>query len=183
MRLAARSALALAVVLVLATCSSPTDPPDPPGDDPSPRPWDGPFPPMSELELTLSDSLQVHGYTWLRATPRAASGAVVPPPSTIVYSSSDETVATISSEGVIFGRDRGSVTITASSGSVQASLTLKVRARVSVTLAGGLALSSYMVAVGDTLPLAATFADMNGVPIDGRPRPGKSPGHPITLTS
>ena len=64
MRLAARSALALAVVLLLATCSSPTEPPTPPGEDPPPLPpGGGPLPPMTALELTLSDSVVVHGLT------------------------------------------------------------------------------------------------------------------------
>lgn len=172
MRLAARSALALAVVLLLATCSSPTEPPTPPGGEPPPPPGGGPLPPMTELELTLSDSVQVHGYVWLRATGRAANGAVVGPPSAIRYSTSDETIATVSSQGVVFGQNRGTVTITASSGSVQASLTFTVRGRVVVTLAQGLALPEYLIAVGDTLPLAARFVDINGDPIEGEAAPG-----------
>jgi hypothetical protein len=108
MRLAARSALALAFVLLLATCSSPTEPPTPPGGDPPPPPpGGGPLPPMTELELTLSDSLLVHGYVWLRATGGAANGAVVSPPHAILYSTSDESIATISSKGVVFGENRG----------------------------------------------------------------------------
>lgn len=166
MRLAARSALALAVVLVLATCSNPTEPP-PGGDPPPPPPGSGPLPPMTQLELTLSDSVMVHGYVWLRATGRAANGAVVSPPHAFLYSTSDETIATISSEGVVFGRNRGTVTITASSGSVQASLTFTVRGRVVVTHARGLALSSYLIGVGDTLPLTASFVDIDGLPIEG----------------
>lgn len=166
MRLAARSALALAAVLVLATCSSPTEPPTPPGGEPPP-PGGGPLPPMTELELTLSDSILVHGYVWLRATGRAADGAVVAPPQAILYSTSDATIATVSSEGVVFGENRGTVTITASSGVVHASLTFTVRARVVVTHARGLASPDYLIAVGDTLPLAATFVDINGDPIEG----------------
>ncbi len=168
MRLAARSALALAVVLLLATCSNPTEPPTPPGDDPPPvPPGGGPLPPMTELELTLSDSVMVHGYVLLRATGRAANGAVVAPPYAILYSTSDAAIATISSQGVVFGENRGTVTITASSGSVQASLTFTVRGRVAVTHAAGLALPQYLIAVGDTLPLVATFVDIDGLPIQG----------------
>ena len=175
MRVAARSALALAAVLFLATCSSPTEPPTPPGGDPPPPPpGGGPLPPMTALELTLSDSLRVSGYVWMRATARAANGAVVAPTHAITYSTSDETIATISSEGVILGRNRGTVAITASSGPVQASLTSTVRARVALTHAQGLALPSYRIAVGDTLPLAATFVDFNGLPIDGEAAPGEA---------
>lgn len=174
MRLAARSALALAVVLLLATCSSPTEPPTPPGTEPPPGGDPPPLPPMTELELALTDSVQVHGYAWLRATARAANGAVVHPTQTILYSTSDQTIATVSSQGVVFGRGRGVVTITASSGSVQSSLRLTVRARVAVTLARGLALPSYRIAVGDTLPLEATFVDINGVPVEGEAAPGEA---------
>jgi hypothetical protein len=122
---------------------------------------------MTQLELTLSDSLLVHGYVWLRVNGRTAGGQVVTPPYAILYSTSDEAIATISSEGVVFGENRGIVTITASSGSVQASVTVTVRGRVGVTLAQGPALADYLIAVGDTLPLAATFVDIDGFPIEG----------------
>lgn len=179
MRLAARSALALAVVLLLATCSSPTEPPIPPGGEPPPPPpGGGPLPPMTGLELTLNDSLQVGGYAWLRVTARADNGAVVAPTHPIVYTISDASIATVSSEGVILGKNRGVVTVTATSGSVHASLALTVRARIGVALARGPALGSYRIAVGDTLPLAATFVDINGVPIDGTAAPGE-----VTWTS
>ena len=182
----ARSAVALAVVLFLATCSSPTDPPTPP-DGESPPPGGEPPPsPMTELVLAFPSTMTVHASVLLLVTGRTADGAVVEPPYPILYTTSDTSIATVSSMGVVFAENRGTVTITASSGSVHGSLTVTVRARVAVVLGEGytvpLALPNYYLAVGDTLSLQAAFVDIDGEPIEGTPAVTWSSSNPPAVS-
>lgn len=147
LRLAARNALAPALVLLLATCSSPTEPP-PLGGTPTPPPGGEPPPsPMTELVLTFPGQLLVRESALLTVTGRTAEGDPVTPPYRILYRSSNDGIARVSSEGVVVGVNRGSVTILASSGNVQGSVTVAVRARLTVTLAQGFGLSDYQIAV------------------------------------
>lgn len=85
---------------------------------------------------------------------------------TITYSSSNSTVATVSTQGVVTGIAPGTATITATSGGGTGTATVTVTpvpvASVSVTP------STTNVGVGATVQLTATPLDANGQPLTGR---------------
>ncbi len=116
---------------------------------------------VSNLVLNGPDTLIVHERLLLKAVAPTASGEVVIPPSSITFSSSNSSVATVSDDGVIAAAGRGTATIAATYGTVAARLTVTVRARVVVIPALGIP-PDVQIYPGDTLRLEAVLADVNG---------------------
>ena len=73
----------------------------------------------------------------LTATPINSTGAVVAN-ATLAWKSSDPTIATVSGGGLVTAVGMGAATITASGGSVEASVTVSVRAGVPVDASGAI---------------------------------------------
>ncbi|HYS59088.1 MAG TPA: alkaline phosphatase family protein [Gemmatimonadales bacterium] len=101
----------------------------------------------------------------LTATPRDASGNPLTGRA-ISWSSSDNTIATVSSSGLVTGVVAGAVTITATSEgqSGTASITVSGVPVASVTVSP----ASASVPAGQTVQLSATLRDANGTILTGR---------------
>lgn len=165
------AATLLATLLAVGSCSDATEP------DLPVEPWP-PSPNTDEiasLRLSSLDRLQVHERQLLEVTAFDASGRQVEMPWLPVFSSSDTLVATVSADGVVRGVGVGSATIRAKLGDATATTGVSAWARMRVeTVPGfnwarwsGRGMSSGLVhlAIGDTLQLAATFIDVDGVPV------------------
>ena len=83
----------------------------------------------------------------------------------VSWSSSDETVATVSSQGLVTAVGNGTATITARSGSVSQNASVTVRQTVaSITIEPAMA---TLMSIGETVQLTATVLDENGQPVSG----------------
>lgn len=142
-------------ILLLATCSSPTDSREPPSD-------------ITDLTIDGPPSLLVHerGYPTLRANQGEQEVSV--PRSLARWSSSDTAIASVTAEGVITALSRGSATIGATYGGASSTFQVHVKARVRVTH-GASSNSLWSIGVGDTLRLSALFVDVDGAPIGPPP--------------
>ena len=165
------AATLLATLVAVGSCSDATEP------DLPVEPWP-PSPNTDEiasLRLSSVGLLQLHEWRLLNVTAFDAGGRQVEMPWLPVFSSSDTTVATVSGEGVVRVVGVGSATIRAKLGDATAESDVSGWARMRVeTVPGfnwarwsGRGMSSGLVhlAVGDTLQLAATFIDVDGVPV------------------
>ena len=123
--------------------------------------------PVASVTVTpATASLVVGGTVQLTATPKDANGNPLTG-RTIVWSSSDNTIATVNGSGLITGAGAGGpVTITATSegqsGTATVNVSLAPVASVTVTP------SSANVAITGTVQLTATPKDANGNPLTGR---------------
>jgi uncharacterized protein YjdB len=126
---------------------------------------------VASLEIEAPPSLLVNESASLAATARNADGVEVPTPQ-LLWTSSDEAIARVD-----FGRDpvvtalrRGTATITVGDGSVEATASLSVRARVVIGLSDfSPGYSPSEIALGDDLRYAAFFVDVDGAAIDETP--------------
>ena len=125
-----------------------------------------PIPVASVVVAPATASVTIGLATTLTATPEDASGNPLTG-RTVTWSTSNASVATVSSSGVVTGVAQGSATITASSGSVNgtASVTVSPVAVASVNVSP----TSASITVGQTAQLSATPKDANGNPIAGQP--------------
>ena len=176
----ARRAAALGSIVLLATCSSPSEPPTTPGGD-------GDDPPSSPqtLVLTLPDNntILLHAFTLATVTVRRADGLeVTPPTDSLIFSTSDAAVFAVTPQGAVVGRNRGTATLTVTYGSLSARLAVTVRARLAVGFGQTPASEPFRLAVGDTLPLTATFVDADGVPVAGVPAATWSSSNPDAVS-
>src|SRR5438876_6640205 len=123
--------------------------------------------PVASVTVTpATASLVVGGTVQLTATPKDANGNPLTG-RTIVWSSSDNTIATVNGSGLITGAGAGGpVTITATSEgqSGTATVTVSLAPVASVTVTP----SSANVAITGTVQLTATPKDANGNPLTGR---------------
>jgi hypothetical protein len=165
------AATLLAALVAVGSCSDATEP------DLPLEPWP-PSPGTDEiasLQLSSLDLLQVHEWRLLNVTAFDAGGRQVEMPWLPVFSSSDTMVATVSPEGVVRAVGVGSATIRAKLGDATAEAGVSGWARMRVETVpefgwstwSGPAPSAGLVhlAIGDTLQLAATFIDVDGVPL------------------
>src|SRR5438034_1080199 len=123
--------------------------------------------PVTAVTVTPSSGTVAIGRTvQLTATPRDASGNPLTGRA-IGWSSSDNTIATVNSSGLVTGVVAGAVTITATSEgqSGTASITVSGVPVASVTVSP----ASASVPVGQTVQLSATLRDANGAILTGRP--------------
>ncbi len=122
--------------------------------------------PVAAVTVTPSSGTVAIGRTvQLTATPRDASGNPLTGRA-ISWSSSDNTIATVNSSGLVTGVVAGAVTITATSEgqSGTASITVSGVPVASVTVSP----ASASVPVGQTVQLSATLRDANGTILTGR---------------
>jgi uncharacterized protein YjdB len=123
--------------------------------------------PVASVAVTpATASLVVGGTAQFTATPKDANGNPLTG-RTIVWSSSDNTIATVNGSGLVTGAGPGGpVTITATSegqiGTATVNVTLAPVASVTVTP------SSANIAITGTVQLTATPKDANGNPLTGR---------------
>jgi hypothetical protein len=126
---------------------------------------------VASLEIVVSPSLLVHEMALLTVKARNADGAVVPTPPQLQWTSSDEAIARVEASGpgsgVATAVRRGTVTINVRAGSVDASVSLSVKARVTIRLTPPDLEAS--VAIGEALQFEAFFVDVNGATIDETP--------------
>jgi hypothetical protein len=129
-----------------------------------------PTSPVFDASLSISSGgqsvFEVQQTLQLTATVRDSSGATLTG-QTVRWASSDSTIATVSTTGVVTGRSPGSVIITATCDGTQATIPLTVTplvAQVSVSLA-----TPGTVAVGGSMQVYATAVTANGDTITGLP--------------
>ncbi|HET6361411.1 MAG TPA: Ig-like domain-containing protein, partial [Gemmatimonadota bacterium] len=126
---------------------------------------------VASLEIMASSSLLVNEAALFTVRARNADGMVVRTPQELEWASSDEAIARVEAtgagSGVVTARRRGSVTIDVSAGNVDASVSLSVKARVTIRLRPPDLEAS--VAIGEALQFEAFFVDVNGATIDETP--------------
>jgi len=126
---------------------------------------------VASLEIVAPPSLLVNESALLKVTLRNADGAEVPTPPQLQWASSDEAIARVDfgRAPVVTALRRGTVAINVSAGSVDASVSLSVTARVVIGRPPFGQFTSVDIATGDDLQFAAFFVDVNGATIDETP--------------
>jgi hypothetical protein len=148
--------LLAAAVFTLACNNPPTDS----GGDPEGSPDD-----ITSLEIVAPPTLQVHEFALLSAQVFNRKGQRVFP-STIAWSSSNPSVASIAPNGVVTASGRGTVTFTASVDNVSDTVALRITAELRMQPDYLLDLpDGWPMAIGDHLQLAAAYVDVDGIPI------------------
>lgn len=126
---------------------------------------------VASLEIVAPSSLLVNEAALFTVRARNADGVVVRTPPELQWASSDGAIARVEAagagSGVVTARRRGTVTINVSAGSVDASVSLNVKARVIIRLTAPDLEAS--VAIGEALQFEAFFVDVNGATIDETP--------------
>lgn len=138
---------------------------------------------VASLAIVAPPSLLVNESALLTVKARNADGAEVPVPipSQLRWASTDESIARVDfgRAPVVTALRRGSVTINVSAGSIDASMSLIITARVAIgrpPFRGHL--TSTAIAIGDELQFAALFVDVNGATIDETPSVKWASGNP-----
>ena len=172
MKAMARLLLIGVPLLALAACgggtTAPNPPPPPVGSAPSNRRLQPPPPPaVASVAVTPSSATLIAGATTqLTATPRDAQGNPLTG-RTVTWTSSLESVATVSTAGLVFAVTPGSAQIRATSEGITGEATVTATpgpvAVVSVTP------PTLAMLVGATAPLSATARDARGNLVTGRP--------------
>lgn len=159
--------------VAMASCAGPptAPPPSPPPSGPHGEQ------PIASLRIAAPPSLMVNASVLLLVTALDAQGATIGAHAAPSFSSGDNTLARVSSSGVVTGLRRGAATITARIGAVQATVSLGIRAQVRIgpdfiQQDGGNHYNGnqYYLARDDTLKLSARFVDADGVTIDESPQ-------------
>jgi hypothetical protein len=140
------------------------------------------------LRVTGPASVLVNQYSMLTVRAVNEHGAEVPVPQPLVWTSSDSTVASVASTGVIRGLRRGNTVITVWAGAVTSAVQLPVKARVKIALdvPGWFAALPLPMAVGDSVQFLAYYVDVFGAPIPELPSPtwiSSNPGSVSVSTS
>ncbi|MYK99684.1 MAG: Ig domain-containing protein, partial [Gemmatimonadetes bacterium] len=113
--------------------------------------------PTSATLALLSESVQLEAAVY-------DSGNTPIPGATVVWSSSNPLIATVSSNGLVTAVSNGTAQITATSGSVSASMTITVMQTVgSITLVPSVV---TLTAIGETEQLTASVYDVGGQPFN-----------------
>ncbi|MGH7513412.1 MAG: Ig-like domain-containing protein [Gemmatimonadales bacterium] len=166
--------LLAAIVLTLACNNPPTDSGGPPSEG---SPDD-----ITSLEIVAPPTLQVHEFALLSAQVLNRRGQRVFP-STIAWSSSDPSVASIATTGIVTASRRGTVTFTASVDTVSDTVTLRITAELRIQPDYLMDLpDGWPMAIGDHLLLAAAYVDVNGLPISEAPSLAWSSNDPAAVT-
>ena len=128
---------------------------------------------VARLEIVVAQSsLLVNESALFTVKVRNAAGAEVPTPLDLLWTSSDEAIARVSSTGrstVVTALRRGMATINVSAGGVDASVSLTITARVAIGRPPFGQFTYVDIAIGDDLQYAAFFVDVNGAKIDETP--------------
>ncbi len=152
----------IAAVVSMSSCNSPTD-------FRAREPYQPPTPPdtlPATLEISGPPWLLVHSSELMGVMAKNERGQVVDVRARGLWWSSDSSVASISNDGVVYGVGLGLVTIHLNVGAITAAISLRVTARVRITVQPFVLPAPYWpMAVGDTLRFVATMIDANGVSI------------------
>ena len=151
----------LALVVAAVACGGGSDVAGPPGGG-----GGGGAPSLSSVTLdATSASVAVGATLTLNATPRDAQGNALSG-HTVTWTTSDSTIASVSSAGLVTGKKVGTATITAASEGKSAAATITVTAVpvASVTLNA----STATVVAGQTVTLTAVTKDASGNVLSGR---------------
>lgn len=122
------------------------------------RPTD-PTRPVSVQLTPANDSLLVGEVRQIEVAVENAAGAEISRSVSVVWSTSDHRIATVSPAGAVRGEDSGTATITATARGRSAQTSIRVRERVAEI---GVADSSVVLRVSESLQLAATLRDPHG---------------------
>jgi hypothetical protein len=166
--------LLLATLVLLVACNNPpTDSGGPPDESPDD---------ITSLQIEAPATLQVHDVALFAAKVFNRAGQRVFP-TTITWSSSDASVASVGPTGVVTTSRRGSVTVVASVAEVSDTVSLQVTAELRVQPAYLTDLpDGWPMAIGDRLQLAAAYVDVNGVPIAETPAVTWSSNDPAAVS-
>lgn len=159
---------------------------------------------VASLSVSAPSSLIVHETALLEVTALDARGRETPLPEDLLWETSDPAVARVTREGVISARGRGLATIGVSSGAIRAEAAVRVRARVKITPGyryrpcgtcdgNRIAFWSspygsteeyevWSLAIGDTLHLAATYVDVDGLRLEEEPSATWSSSNPDAVS-
>lgn len=131
------------------------------------------------MSITGRTSLQLHEHGLLTASVTDFRGRAIALEEPIHWASSDSLVALVSSSGVVTASGRGTATIVASSGDIEATVDVDVHYRVKIATAKqrwspnptyrSPDSSGWILGIGDTIRLAAYFVDVDGVKIEEAP--------------
>ena len=151
----AAACLVLVAPFMFSTCTSPTDPA------------------RISLRVTAPASLLVNEYSMLTIRAVNEHGTEVALPQPVVWTSSDSTVASVASTGVIRGLRRGNTVMTVRAGAMSTAVPLTVKARVKIApdVSGWFGLLPLPLAVGDSVRFVAHYVDVFGAPIPELPSP------------
>jgi hypothetical protein len=129
-----------------------------------------PTSPLRDVSLSISSGgqsvFEVQQTLQLTASVRDSSGAVLSG-QTVSWTSSDSTVASVSTTGLVTGKNLGSVTITATCDGTQATATLTVAPLIAQVFVAAEAEGS--LAVGGSMYVYATVVSVSGDTIGGLP--------------
>lgn len=158
----AAAPLIAAILVILACQSAPTDSGEPP---------DGTQ--FTSLQIVGPPTLLVHDVALLSAKVLNDSGQQVFQAS-VGWKSSDPSIVSVAASGatsgIVTAVRRGTVTITATSGNVGDTVTLKVGAQLRIQPAYLTDLpDGWPMAIGDVLQLTTVYVDVNGNPIPDVP--------------
>jgi hypothetical protein len=175
-RMGARALIALTGAMMIATTC--TDPPGPRGSRP---PGDG----AASLEIIGPAELLLHATMLYSVVARDSAGNVVSTPASLVWGSSDTQVLDVQPSNVVRAAGRGSARLTVRSGSLQASVLITVKAAIKILPQFGRTVlpgeAEWVLGVGDTLPLRAFYADVNGIPVGDTAHAVWSSSDPATV--
>ena len=146
----------LSCIIILVACGGGSSK----GGGSTPPPPSSPI--LNSISVTGTSTSVVVGATLqLKATGTYSDSTTKDLSATATWSSSDQTVATVSTAGLVTGVKAGTTSIKATSGSVNGSVNVSVNAAsiASITITPP---TSTTVALGDTLQLAATGTFDNG---------------------
>jgi hypothetical protein len=126
-----------------------------------------PIPPPVRVVITVSrPELQVHESALYVAR---VLGVGPGGDTSVVWASSDPAVATVQS-GVVIGRRRGTVVLTASVGRARDSVTVRVWARLRIRVAATAEVAErWVLSSADSVQLEPVYVDVDGAPIDEQP--------------
>jgi len=148
----------LTAVLLLAACSdggsSPTSPPTP----------STPVATSVTVSPTSLSFTSIGATQQLTATVKDQNGATMSGAS-VSWATSNPSIASVSSAGLVTALTDGTATITATVGSLQATATVSVAQEAAIIELSPPNL--FFSSVGDTATFTATVQDQNGVPIAG----------------
>ncbi len=137
--------------------------------------------PVASVVLTPSSTSIVEGQTTqLRAETRSSTGVVLTA-RTIVWSSSNASVASVSSSGLVTGVSTGTTTITATSEGRSATASVSITARPVNAIV--VSPSQLLLIAGQTVTLAVQVTDAQGNLLSGRPVAFRSDGVGVASVS
>lgn len=156
---------------------------------------------VARLEVDAPSTMIVNEMALFQVDARSDQGYHLPLPADLTWASSDPTVATVSSQGVVTAHDRGLATITVTGAGITQEMAVEIRARVRITPVlrfhqcwrcrsdqyaffgpGPNSELGWRPALGDTLRFRVQLVDVDGNPLEENPPATWSSSHPEAVT-